>query len=85
MYRAVLEGGPPTRDQEAWQALLDGYAGAGGLRPLPQALAWASAWNLLCQRAWRCVVNLKPGRFAIAPGLITLAADIARSQSLEVV
>jgi hypothetical protein len=85
MYRAVLEGGTPTRDQLAWQALLDGYAGAGGVRPRPQALAWACAWNLLCQRAWRCVVNLKPGRFAIAPGLITLAADIALSQSLEAV
>jgi aminoglycoside phosphotransferase (APT) family kinase protein len=85
MYRAVLEGGAPARDQQAWRALLDGYAEAGGIRPLPQALAWACAWNLLCQRAWRCVVNLKPGRFAIAPGLITLAADIARSQSLEVV
>lgn len=83
MYRAVLEGGAPTRDQQAWQALLEGYAGAGGIQPPPQALAWACAWNLLCQRAWRCVVNLKPGRFAIAPGLITLAADIARSQSLE--
>ena len=83
MYRAVLEGGAPTRDQQAWRALLDGYADAGGIRPRPQALAWACAWNLLCQRAWRCVVNLKPGRFAIAPGLITLSADIARSQSLE--
>jgi Phosphotransferase enzyme family len=84
MYRAVLEGDNPTRDQPAWQALLEGYAKAGGGRPMPQALAWACAWNLLCQRAWRCVVNLKPGRFAIAPMLITLAADIARSQRLEV-
>jgi Ser/Thr protein kinase RdoA (MazF antagonist) len=84
MYRAVLEGDAPTRDQQAWQGLLDGYVEAGGVRPMPQALAWACAWNLLCQRAWRCVVNLKPGRFAIAPRLITLAADIARSQSLEV-
>jgi hypothetical protein len=85
MYRAVLECCAPMRDHQAWQALLDGYADAGGIRPLPQALAWACAWNLLCQRAWRCVVNLKPGRFAIAPKLIALAADIARSQSLEVV
>ena len=30
-------------------------------------LAWATAWSLLTQRAWRCVVNLKPGRWAIAP------------------
>jgi aminoglycoside phosphotransferase (APT) family kinase protein len=84
IYRALLEGGAPTRDRAAWQALLDGYADAGGIRPRPQAMAWACAWNLLCQRAWRCVVNLKPGRFAIAPRLITLAAYIARSQSLEV-
>lgn len=85
MYRATLEGAEPTRDQGSWKSLLEGYADAGGSRPLPQALAWSCAWNLLCQRAWRCVVNLKPGRFAIAPRLIALAADIAQKQSLEVV
>jgi len=83
MYRATLVGAAPTRDQSAWQALLEGYVGAGGTRPAPQALAWACAWNLLSQRAWRCVVNLKPGRFAIAPRLIALAEAIARQQSLE--
>jgi hypothetical protein len=44
----------------------------------PAALAWSTAWNLLTQRAWRCVVNLKPGRFAIAPRLVALAgAELA--------
>jgi aminoglycoside phosphotransferase (APT) family kinase protein len=84
MYRAVLENAAPARDRTAWQALLDGYADAGGTVPRPRELAWATAWNLLCQRAWRCVVNLKPGRFAIAPRLIALASEVAGKHSLEV-
>jgi len=83
MYRAVLDNAAPARDRTAWQALLDGYADAGGTVPRPRDLAWATAWNLLCQRAWRCVVNLKPGRFAIAPCLIALASEVAGKHSLE--
>lgn len=77
MYRAMLEGESPRRDDAMWQALLEGYAAAGGVVPSAAALAWATAWNLVTQRAWRCVINLKPGRFAIAPRLIGLAAEIA--------
>jgi hypothetical protein len=83
MYRALLDGAAPARDGAAWQALLDGYADAGGTRPPLRMLAWATAWNLLCQRAWRCVVNLKPGRFAIAPRLIVLASEVAGMHRLE--
>jgi Ser/Thr protein kinase RdoA (MazF antagonist) len=83
MYRALLDDAAPARDGAAWQALLDGYADAGGTRPPLRMLAWATAWNLLCQRAWRCVVNLKPGRFAIAPRLIVLASEVAGMHRLE--
>jgi Ser/Thr protein kinase RdoA (MazF antagonist) len=83
MYRALLDGAAPTRDGDAWQALLDGYAAAGGAVPRPRDLAWATAWNLLCQRAWRCAVNLKPGRFEIAPRLIALACETAAQYSLQ--
>lgn len=83
MYRALLDHGSPARDRAAWQALLEAYAGAGGGAPASPELAWATAWHLLCQRAWRCVVNLKPGRFAIAPRLIELACDVARARTLE--
>ena len=77
IYRAVLEGDAPLRDAPAWQGLLAGYAQGGGTPPAAAALAWSAAWNLLTQRAWRCVVNLKPGRFAIAPRLVALAAELA--------
>lgn len=83
IYRALLEGASPMRDRLAWQALLDGYARAGGCVPAAPALAWATAWNLLTQRAWRCVVHLKPGRFAIAPALVDLAASLADVDGLE--
>jgi thiamine kinase-like enzyme len=83
MYRALLDDAAPARESAAWQALLDAYAGAGGTAPESHELALATAWNLLCQRAWRCVVNLKLGRYAIAPRLIELAHDIAHERHLE--
>jgi hypothetical protein len=83
MYRALLDDAAPARESAAWQALLDAYAGAGGTAPGSHELALATAWNLLCQRAWRCVVNLKLGRYAIAPRLIELAHDIAHERHLE--
>jgi Ser/Thr protein kinase RdoA (MazF antagonist) len=84
IYRALLEGAAPDTERPVWRALIDGYVDAGGRRPAPLALAWAVAWNLLTQRAWRCVVNLKPGRFELAPRLVHLAAELARGSSAEV-
>lgn len=81
-YRALLAGTPADTPHEGWQALLDGYAAAGGGRFDAAALAWATAWALLTQRAFRCIVNLKPGRFAIAPRLVTLAGAIGEGRML---
>lgn len=81
-YRALLAGAPARRDAAAWAALLEAYARAGGHAPTPARLAWATAWQLLTQRAWRCVVNLKPGRFEIAPQLVAQAAAWAAAPDL---
>jgi hypothetical protein len=78
IYRALLEGAPADRDQAAWRVLIEAYVEAGGTRPEPHALRWAVGWQLLTQRAWRCVVNLKPGRYALAPRLIELASELAQ-------
>ena len=83
-YRALLDDADPLRDRSAWQALLSGYADAGGSRLELPALGWATAWNLLTQRVWRCVVNLKPGRFERVPALIALASDFALQPQAEV-
>jgi Phosphotransferase enzyme family len=83
MYVAVLNADAPTKDRDEWQTLLDSYVTSGGQRPQPQALAWAVAWNLLTRRVPRCVATFKPGRFAIAPRLIELAARVASTLSLE--
>lgn len=81
IYRALLAG--RADDDLGWPALLQAYVAAGGTRPQPQALAWACAWALAVQRAWRCVVNLKPGRTAIVHALLLRAARIADVQALE--
>lgn len=83
IYRALLAQASPQRDSAAWQSLLDAYAEAGGTVPSAPTLAWATAWHLLCQRAWRCVVNLKPGRFAIAQRLVEQACIVAGTRRLE--
>ncbi len=81
MYSALLNGAPVQRDEAAWCRLIDAYADAGGRRPDAQALRWATAWNLLTLRTWRCVMNLRPGRFALAPQLVALAAELAGAQA----
>ncbi len=83
MYHALLAGARAERDKRAWCALIDAYVDAGGTRPDPRALRWATAWSLLTQRAWRCVINLKPGRFALAPRLVALAADLVGTREVE--
>jgi hypothetical protein len=77
MYSALLNGATAQRDEASWSRLIDAYVDAGGTRPDARALSWATAWSLLTQRTWRCVMNLRPGRFALAPRLVTLAGELA--------
>ena len=55
-YRAFAVWTTDMRHEDGLDEM--GRADAGGTRPQLRKLAWATAWNLLCQRAWRCVVNL---------------------------
>ena len=61
------------------RAFLTGYTKAGGRAVDDALLAWCTAHDLLCKRAYRCVANLKPGRFEIALPLLALADTIAAS------
>ncbi len=70
--RAELMGHQAEHILAARHGLLEGYAQGGGQRPGRRALAWATAWQLWCQRIWRCMVNLKPGRWALLPRLLAL-------------
>jgi Ser/Thr protein kinase RdoA (MazF antagonist) len=81
IYLAMLEGQEPVTATPQWRELLHAYVGAGG-RPADEALlAWATAQQLLCQRAYRCVANLKPGRFALVPALLRHAEAVAREHT----
>jgi aminoglycoside phosphotransferase (APT) family kinase protein len=81
IYLAMLEGQEPVTATPQWRELLHAYVGAGG-RPADEALlAWVTAQQLLCQRAYRCVANLKPGRFALVPALLRHAEAIAREHT----
>lgn len=81
LYRALLQGQPEGVAWGAAREFVVGYVVAGGQRLDPATLAWATAWQLLCQRVWRCLVNLKPGRWALVPALLDLACAIAEGRA----
>jgi|CXWL01.1.fsa_nt_gi Ser/Thr protein kinase RdoA (MazF antagonist) len=82
LYRATLAGAPPPRTRVGADAFLAAYAQAAGRAAPPALLAWSVAHQLLCKRAYRCVANLKPGRFEAVPRLLALADAIAGAGSL---
>lgn len=82
LYRAVLTGLTLESVAPAWRAFLGAYADATALCTVTQPLlAWCTAYHLLCTRAYRCVANQKPGRYAAVPKLISLATAIARAET----
>jgi tRNA A-37 threonylcarbamoyl transferase component Bud32 len=83
IYRSVLAGQDPFMQAPAWRLLLQAYGEASGQTVDLDTVAWATGWALLVQRAWRCVVNLKPGRYAIVPQLLGLVAAFSRPRAAE--
>lgn len=83
LYRGSLSGAPRARSQASIDAFLDAYVQAGGSRPQPRALAWATARQLLVRRAYGAVANLKPGRLAGVPTLLAWAQAIARHGAVD--
>jgi Phosphotransferase enzyme family len=82
MHRAILNQATPQSAAPAWRALVAAYAQHTQRAPDMALLAWSTAHHLLCQRACRGVVNLKPGRFEAVPQLLSLAEAIARARSV---
>jgi hypothetical protein len=83
LYRGVLGRVAPRELAPSWRAFLAAHAAASGRAVHEPLLAWSTAHNLLCQRAYRCVANLKPGRFEAVPALLALAESIASAQTLD--
>ena len=83
IYRALLVGTPPRRDLAAWREFVAAYEDARGAKVDASDLAWSVGWALYTQRAWRCVVNLKPGRWAIVPQVLDWAVRFSGPQGQE--
>lgn len=83
LYRALLAGQGPAQVLPACRAFSQAHAHAGAQRPSERLLAWAVAYQLLCQRAWRAVVNLKPGRYAQTGELLALAQRLLGAGHLD--
>lgn len=83
LYRAELAGAPRAAALQSARAFVAAYAAASGSAVCERQLAWSTAYALLCQRAWRCVVNLKPGHYAVVPRLLVLARSILGSGTID--
>lgn len=83
LYRALLAGTRLAAVQESVAHMLAAYRSDARHPVDGRLLAWATARALLCDRAYRSVANLKPGRLEIVPALLTLAALIAECGDLE--
>ena len=83
LFRALLEGRPVLGELAAWRDFIDAYERASGTRVEAADLAWSVAWALYTQRAWRCVVTLKPGRWALVPELLEWAVRLSGPQGRE--
>lgn len=77
LYRALLLQRPAAAAFAPIEALLDAYRADSSTAIGEPALARATAFCLLTQRAYRCLANLKPGRLALLPALVELAAAVA--------
>ena len=76
VYRALLGGRTAASAGAVNQAFCGGYFSGGGAPLSPSRLAWATAWQLVCRRVQRCIVNLKPGRYALVPALLAAAQGL---------
>ncbi len=83
LYRALLGGQSIATALVACRGFVRAYAGVSGTPCSEASLAWSTANSLFCQRAWRSVVNLKPGRYALVEPLLDAAAAIARAGSID--
>ena len=70
IYRAHLGGRRHDGIEAGRSGFLSGYVQGGGQHFGRRPIAWATAWQLWCQRVWRCIVNLKPGRYALVSALL---------------
>jgi aminoglycoside phosphotransferase len=83
LYRALLARRGAGDALPACRAFVAAYARESGRTVDEAALAWSVACSLLLQRAWRCVVNLKPGRFALVPELLALGRALLDQRTLD--
>lgn len=83
LYRSLLAGADMQGALTSCRAFAAAYADAAHAPVDERRLAWSTANSLLCQRAWRAVVNLKPGRYELVEPLLRLARGIADAGSLD--
>lgn len=85
LTRAVLSGRALAHALPACRAFIEGHAQASRWRVPESLLAWGTAYQLLCQRVWRALVNLKPGRFERIGTLLQLAQRLLQRGHLDAV
>lgn len=83
LYRSLLAGADLAGALKPCRAFAAAYGDAARATVDERSLALSTANSLLCQRAWRAVVNLKPGRYELVEPLLDLARRIAEAGSID--
>ena len=77
LYRDLLAGTDPRQGEAATDAFVAAYRQGSQRHVDPQALQAAVLYQLVCERAQRCLTTLKPGRFEHLGELIERADAMA--------
>lgn len=83
LCRALHAGTSLDAVQDSAAHLIEAYRASSAQTVPDRQLSWATARALLCDRAFRGVAALKPGRLGLVPTLLSLAVLIAERGDLE--
>ena len=75
-YRAALHGEDAIAE-ETIESFLEGYRENTARAISAAHVRWYAAAALICERAWRCLTSLKPGRLERIDELVARAAALA--------
>ncbi len=86
IYQALLDGDARHALHIALPRFAHAYRRVADTPVAAQALRWSTAFALLTERTYRCMVRLKPGRSALVDALVALAGNLlaqARADTME--
>lgn len=80
LYQSLLNDNDPEPMQAAMTQFASAYRQCAAAHIDPLALRWSTAFALLAERAYRCMVRMKPGRTQLIDGLVRMAHGLLQPE-----